>query len=115
MLAKAFQGFPTLRWHGVTFDSISMGAITMTACWIVFIVATFIWFEDPYNAQPPAAERQGVQQPLLSAVSFAGQQTKRASTVVHSQIDCNLAICNMRKRERQCLDQLLQLAQICVT
>lgn len=47
LMARIFQEFPSRQWHGVTFDPITMGAWTMTGLWIVFLVVTLFFFEDP--------------------------------------------------------------------
>lgn len=57
-----------MQWHGVTFDSITMGAYSMIACWAVFTVATWLLFENPPVPQPP--HENGIQQPLLSEVRW---------------------------------------------
>lgn len=46
-MARIFQEFPSRQWHGVTLDPITMGAWTMTALWIMFIIVTVLFFEDP--------------------------------------------------------------------
>jgi hypothetical protein len=77
LLAKAFQSFPTLHWHSITFDPITMGVWIMIACWIVFLIATTLFFEDPIIA---VSESEPLQQPLLSAAENGEAKEKPQRT-----------------------------------
>lgn len=87
LMARIFQEFPSRRWHGVTLDPITMGAWTMTVLWLLFLVVTLLFFEDPMvkvraaRAAAAAAEAANDnRQPLLTHATHLSNGHAAAAT-----------------------------------